>query len=49
MNYEQAVNYLKSSGMSEEQIAAVVNGIGSDIIDAIIDLLTVLKEKTQNV
>lgn len=46
MNYEQAKNYLKSSGMSEEQIAAVVNGISSDIIDAIIDLLTVLKEKT---
>lgn len=49
MNYEQAINYLKSSGMSEEQIATVVNGIGSDLIDAIIELLTVLKEITHNV
>ena len=49
MNYEQAVNYLKSSGMSEEQIKTVVNTIGSHMIDAIIEILTTLKENSQNV
>lgn len=56
MNYEQAVNYLKSSGMSEEQIETVVNAIRSEqietlvnafayaIIDTMTDLLVELKE-----
>ena len=39
MNYEQAINYLKSSGMSEEQIKTVVNAIRSEQIDTIFDTI----------
>lgn len=56
MNYEQAINYLKSSGMSEEQIETVVNAIQNEqietivnavvysLIDTLTDLLITLKE-----
>ena len=56
MNYEQAVNYLKSSGMSEEQIETVVKAIQNEqietivntvvysLIDTLTDLLITLKE-----
>lgn len=56
MDYEQAINYLRSSGMSEEQIETVVNAIKTEqietlvnafaysIIDTMADLLVELKE-----
>lgn len=40
MNYKQALNYLKSSGMSEEQIKTVVNAIKSELIENILDTYT---------
>lgn len=43
MSYEQAINYLRSSGMSDEQIKTIVNAIrydiSYDIVEKIFDLL----------
>lgn len=44
MTYEQAINYLRSSGMSDEQIETVVNAIKSELIDGMITLLNEVKD-----